>query len=49
MCDGTAECSLNGSVGAPKTASQKPGLSNLSRDDIESIITETVKKIKGES
>jgi hypothetical protein len=46
MCDGTAECSADGSVKAPKTTGQKPDLSNLSRDDIESIITETVKRIK---
>jgi dihydrodipicolinate synthase/N-acetylneuraminate lyase len=49
MCDGTVECSLNGSVKAPKTTDQKPDLSNLSQNDIESIITETVKRIKGES
>jgi N-acetylneuraminate lyase/4-hydroxy-tetrahydrodipicolinate synthase len=48
MCDGTAECSLNGN-GTTQTANKQPGLSNLSREDIESIISETVKKIKGEN
>jgi hypothetical protein len=49
MCDGTAGCTLSEAGKTESTSGQSSPASSLSREDIESIITETVKRIKGDT
>ena len=45
MCDGTAECTIEKDTSSNNNVSAKPS-AGLSREEIESIVNETVKKIK---
>jgi len=48
MCDGTAECILDGNERPGDASRQETITPDLSREEIESIITETVKRIKNQ-
>lgn len=45
MCDGTAECTITNNTPSKSTTEVKPS-SGLSREEIDSIVNETVKRIK---